>query len=207
MSPQNRSHQHYRAVVASLLMTLLGVIISSLYTHQPHPSLNSRIIAYTAVAVFIVSAVICLHILTEILYRLIAGRRLGIGRAAAMRFVVRVIGYLVIVLIALELIGVSIEKLLLGGAVIGIILGVAAQQALMNFFAGVVLIITHPYRVGEEVILFSGALGGKYEGKIADISTTHTKLRQKDGQIVLMPNAAILSGTAIIPLRHKKPKH
>ena len=68
-------------------------------------------------------------------------------------------------------------------------------------------IFTHPYRVGEEVILFSGALGGKYEGKIADISTTHTKLRQKDGQIVLMPNAAILSGTAIIPLRHKKPKH
>ena len=201
-----QSHQRYRSVILSLLMTLLGIIVSSIYTHRLHPGLNSRIIAYIAVAVFIVSAVICLHVLTDILYHLIAGRRLGIGRAAAMRFMARVIGYLVIILAALELIGISIDKLLLGGAVIGIILGVAAQQALMNFFAGIVLIITHPYRIGEEVILFSGGLGGKYEGKIADISTTHTKLLQKDGQIVLMPNATILSGTAIIPVRQTKSK-
>ncbi len=86
-----------------------------------------------------------------------------------MKFLLRVVGYLFISLTTLDLLGISVERLLFGGAVIGIILGVAAQQALANFFASIVLIFSHPFSVGDDIILFSGALGGKYEGRVVDL--------------------------------------
>jgi small-conductance mechanosensitive channel len=101
---------------------------------------------------------------------------------------------------------ISVAKLLLGGAILGIILGVAAQQSLGNFFASIILILTHPYRVGEEVTIISGSFGGANEGTVQDIGLTHTKLKLTNGKTMYMPNSTILSWAAIIPNRPNK-KH
>ena len=187
------------------ILFIAGIVNSTVYFNVSDKMLEHKLIAYSSILVFAVTAVAFLHSFTGALYRIMANRRLGIGRAAAIQFTLRIIGYIIILLGALELMNISVTKLLLGGAVIGIILGVAAQQALANFFASVVLIISHPFRVGEEVTMFSGALGGKYEGVVTDIGLTHTKIRQSDGKVVFMPNATLLAGAAIIPSRaHKK---
>lgn len=110
----------------------------------------------------------------------------------------RLFGNVAIALLTLNLTGFSIGNLLLGGAAIGIILGVAAQQALANLFASIVLIITHPYTVGDMLRFNSGALGGVYEGKVTDIGLTHTKLKlAESGELVLLPNATVLSGATV----------
>jgi len=123
---------------------------------------------------------------------------LGTGRAAAIQFILRMIGYVIILLATLELLGIPIGKLLLGGAALSIVLSVAAQQALANFFASIVLVISHPFAVGEQITLKSGALGGEYSGIVLDIGLTHTKLQDESGEVVLMPNASLLSGAAIL---------
>lgn len=187
------------------LLFVAGIVNSSVYFNVADHNLERKLIAYSSILVFALSAIAFLHSFTGSLYAIMANRRLGVGRAASIQFVLRIIGYLIILLGALELMNISVARLLLGGAIIGIILGVAAQQALANFFASLVLIISHPFRVGEDVIMFSGALGGKYEGVVTDIGLTHTRLRQLDGKIVFMPNATLLAGAAIIPSRtHKK---
>ncbi len=43
------------------------------------------------------------------------------------------------------------------------ILGMAAQQALANLFAGLVLLFAHPCRVGSPVRFRVGALGGQLD--------------------------------------------
>ncbi len=191
---------------ASGLLMIGGSVVGSVYFNVADRQIDKKVIAYCGIVVFICSGIIFLRSFTATLYKIISNRRLGVGRAAAIQLFLRVIGYLIILLGALELMNISVSKLLLGGAIVGIILGVAAQQSLANFFASIVLIITHPYRVGEEVTLFSGALGGKYEGTVMDIGLTHTRLKQADGKIVFMPNATLLAGAAIIPVRGSK-KH
>ena len=124
--------------------------------------------------------------------------RLGTGRAAAVQFILRTIGYVVILLATLELLGIPVGKLLLGGVALSVVLSVAAQQALANFFASIVLVVSHPFTVGEEITLKSGALGGEYNGLVLDIGLTHTKLQDEGGEIVFMPNATVLSGAAIL---------
>lgn len=207
MSKMSRSlwkNASYKLIINGVIMSA-GIVIGSSYFNVADKRISSKLIAYFAILVFVVFGILFLHTFTSVIYKLIAHRGLGVGRAAAIMFILRVIGYLIILFGGLGLMNISVAKLLLGGAILGIILGVAAQQALANFFASVILIITHPYRVGERVVIVSGSFGGRYEGTIADIGLTHTKLRQKDGQIVYMPNSTLLSWSAIIPDRqHKK---
>lgn len=47
--------------------------------------------------------------------------------------------------------GLDLSGLLLGGAIVGVIVGTAAQTSLGNFFAGLVLMVAQPYRVGAAI--------------------------------------------------------
>jgi len=191
-------------IIISGILMVIGLIDSAIYFNVDDKDITFRIIAFIGVFLFVVFGTIFLHLLTSVLYNIMAHHQLGIGRSAAIQFSLRIIGYLVILLSALELMDISIAKLLLGGAILGIILGVAAQQSLGNFFASIILILTHPYRVGEEVTIISGSFGGTHEGTVMDIGLTHTKLqlKGKGGEIIFLPNSTLLSWAAIIP--HKK---
>jgi small-conductance mechanosensitive channel len=117
---------------------------------------------------------------------------LGSAHAGIMRYAVLLVGIFVLLLVALELGRVSIHQLLLGGAVTGVLLGIAAQQSLANLFAGLVLLFAHPFRVGDEVRFRSSSLGGVLEGKVIDISLTYVRLETADGQL-LLPNSIVLA--------------
>jgi small-conductance mechanosensitive channel len=178
---------------------VFGAVLSTVYGNVHHGNFNRHIVSLLGVIVFVIFATAFLHVLTRTIHRHIALHKLGTARAASIQFLLRMFGYVAILLISLELLGISVEKLLFGGAVLGIILGVAAQQALANLFASIVLVISHPFAVGDVVTLTSGALGGKYEGTIIDIGLTHSRLAQDDGNIILLPNATVLAGAAIMP--------
>ncbi|HWL64987.1 MAG TPA: mechanosensitive ion channel family protein, partial [Actinomycetota bacterium] len=83
---------------------------------------------------------------------------------------VSVVGYVLVLFAVLGALDVPVGKVLLGGALTGVIVGIAAQQSLGNFFAGIILLIIRPFHVGEQVVLKSGPLGGEYEGVITEMS-------------------------------------
>lgn len=196
-------HQHlWRQANARLLpsavLCIAGAVISSANGGVRHGDAGHRFIAIWGTVLFVVFGVAFLHVLTRTIARVISRSHLTTGQAAAIQFVLRIIGYLALFLFAINLAGVPVGKLLLGGAALGIILGVAAQQALANLFASIVLIISHPFYVGEHLTFNSGALGGRYEGIISDIGLTHTRLEDDKGSTILLPNATLLSGATII---------
>jgi small-conductance mechanosensitive channel len=184
-------------MLPSAVLFVAGAIISSDNGDVRHGNFDHKVMALVGVFFFVIFATAFLRVLTKTVAKQVSLQHLSVGRAAALQFVLRTVGYIAIFLTTLDLIGIPVGKLLLGGAALGIILGVAAQQALANFFASVVMIISHPLAVGEKVIINSGGLGGKYEGTIKDIGLTHTKLENVDGDLVLLPNAALLSGATI----------
>lgn len=182
-------------------LAAIGAIVSAMYGKGRTGTSDHKLIALTGVLVFVVFSVTFIHTLTNAIRGLISKHRyrLAARQAGSIRFVLRIVGYLAILLTTLELMGISVERLLLGSAVLGIILGVAAQQALANFFASIVLVISHPFSVGEYISINSGALGGKYTGTVIDIGLTHTRLQEVTGDVVLLPNSTLLSGAAFMP--------
>lgn len=94
---------------------------------------------------------------------------------------------------------VPLGQLLVSGAVAGVILSIAAQQSLGNAFAGVILIVSAPFRVGDYITLSSGALGGRYAGYVRDISLACLTLQTGNGRMSFASNAVMTAAVGRRP--------
>ena len=118
--------------------------------------------------------------------------RLGYAHAAVVRFAIVVAGLLATIIITLQLFDIAVTQLVVGGAVTGVILGIAAQQSLANVFSGIILLSARPFRVGDRIGIRSGALSGLIEGTVTEISLTYVLLETANGP-VHVPNSQVLA--------------
>lgn len=121
----------------------------------------------------------------------------GQAHAGIVRYVLLVVGVFAILTICLAVLGVNPRQLLVGGAVAGVLLGIAAQQSLSNIFAGLVLLFASPFRVGDRVRFRAGALSGQIEGVVTDLSLTYVRLETEEGR-VLVPNSQALAAAVLL---------
>ncbi|HSY15633.1 MAG TPA: mechanosensitive ion channel family protein [Jatrophihabitantaceae bacterium] len=121
----------------------------------------------------------------------------AIATGSVVRLICFVVGYSIVGLGVLTLLRVNLGNLLFGGAITGVIVGIAAQQTLGNFFAGLVLLFARPYVPGQRVKIRSGGLGGPFEGVILGAGLIYTTIETDEG-IISMPNSGLL-GAAIGP--------
>jgi small-conductance mechanosensitive channel len=116
------------------------------------------------------------------------------SHASVVRYTLLLIGGVTTLIITLVLFSVPIGQLLIGGALTTVFVGIAAQQALGNVFAGMVLLLAHPFRVGDSVRFQAGALWGQLDGVVIDIGITYVRLDTGGRAGVLsIPNSLILN--------------
>lgn len=91
------------------------------------------------------------------------------------------------VFIALEILGLEkvLTKLLAGAGVIGIVAGFAFQDIASNAFAGLLLSLQHPFKIGDWV-----KMDDAY-GTVIKISWLTTAIENTEGQEVFIPNQII----------------
>ena len=116
----------------------------------------------------------------------------GVAAASAVRLICMIVGYGIVLLAVLGLLRVNLGNLLVGGAVTGVIVGIAAQQTLGNFFAGLVLLFARPYIPGQRVKVRSGAMGGPFDGVIVGAGLIYTVIDTEEG-LISMPNSGLLA--------------
>jgi small-conductance mechanosensitive channel len=124
--------------------------------------------------------------------------KIGPAHAAVIRYTIVLLGGLATILITLQLFGIGVTQLLVGGAFATILVGIAAQQSLSNVFAGMVLLLARPVDVGDPVLIRSGAMGGELRGNVVEIGITYVRLDTSDGPLHL-PNSQVLAA-AITPV-------
>ena len=116
----------------------------------------------------------------------------GSAHAGIVRFAVVLAGGLATIIIALQLLNIAVAQLVVGGALTGVLVGIAAQQSLANVFAGIVLLAARPFQVGDKVGIRSGALSGLIEGTVSEVSITYVRLETENGPVHL-PNSQVLA--------------
>ena len=116
----------------------------------------------------------------------------GSAHAAVVRYAIVLLGAILTITITLVLLKVPVEQLLVGGAFATIIITIAGQQALSNVFAGLVLLLSRPFQVGDLVWLRSGALGGQLEGCVTEIGITYLQL-DTGNRVMSLPNSQVLA--------------
>jgi membrane protease YdiL (CAAX protease family) len=118
--------------------------------------------------------------------------RAGAAHAAIVRYGLLLVGAFTTLVVTLQLFSVPVGQLVLGGALTSVFVGIAAQQSLGNVFAGIVLLVARPFRVGDEVMFRAGALGGELHGKVTEIGITYVRLFC-GGSILSVPNSQVLN--------------
>jgi len=116
----------------------------------------------------------------------------GISAAGAVRSLVRILG------IAALIAGVGgsaaggAAGVALGGF-IGMIVGYATQQVLGQAVAGIFILISRPFKIGDII-----DAAGESEVEVTDIASLFTTAKRKDGNLVLIPNNTMIGQKIVI---------
>ncbi len=195
------------AVLLALLFFVIGERLGGIGRNTPGrfsifgtdfvvpPGWVTFIVIVLAVA-FVLAGVVATRSIGNELARVSQGKA-GVAAASAIRLICVIVGYATVGLGLLGLLRVDLGNLLVGGAVTGVVIGIAAQQTLGNFFAGLVLLFARPYVPGQRVKIRTGAMGGPFEGVIVTAGLMYTVIDTVEGP-VSMPNSGLL-GAAIGP--------
>src|SRR5690606_33904837 len=138
-------------------------------------------------------------IATFIIGRFIAGRlsrgldgamrkRLDPTVATFMGNVLHVALLAVVIIAALDQIGIQTTSLLAVFGAAGLAVGLALKDSLGNFASGVMLILFRPFRVGHYVE------AGGASGTVTEIRIFATVLTTPDNKVVTVPNGSIMGG-------------
>lgn len=92
--------------------------------------------------------------------------------------------------------------LLTGVSVMGVVIGIAAQNTLGNLVAGFSLVLYRPFHIGDEVQLTTPT--GLATATVKSLSLGYTILQSHDGQQIIVPNS-VMSSTVIIRVHSREP--
>ncbi len=179
-------------------IALAALIVGSIFGNVHATTLNPKLIAWVSAAVLVGSGVVATSRLSTALSRML-GRQYVPALEGTVKFTAAAVGYLFVVLSALTVLDVSIEHLLVGAGLAGVVLGIAAQQSLGNIFAGVVLITARPFGVGDHIRIRSGALGGIFDAWVLEMSLTYVTVRTDDGKMKIPNTAMLAAGVGQVP--------
>ncbi|MEM4971443.1 MAG: mechanosensitive ion channel family protein [Sulfolobales archaeon] len=128
---------------------------------------------------------------------------------------IKITGYIIAIIAAIGIAGADLSGLLAGGVVTGLVLGIALQPVLSNFFAGLLIMATRMVEVGSRArilstsIPFSPAVLPAYKyfsadfieagfkGTIVDINFFYTRMVTDEGRKIKIPNIVLMNSTII----------
>jgi small-conductance mechanosensitive channel len=76
--------------------------------------------------------------------------------------------------------------------------GFAFRDVLQNYLAGILLLLTQPFRIGDQIVF------QEYEGTVEDIQTRATFIRTYDGRRVVIPNAELFTHSVTVNTAFEK---
>ncbi|HEY1918287.1 MAG TPA: mechanosensitive ion channel family protein [Streptosporangiaceae bacterium] len=170
---------------------------------EPGHATTKLITACSAAAFCLFASVTSVSLSGQV--RTVMQPRVGSAHAAVIRYSILLAGTITTLVITLQLFKIPIGQLVLGGALTGVVLGLAGQQSLANLFAGIVLLMARPFVVGDNIRVRSGAMGGVLEGTVSEIGITYVRLSTPDG-VFSLPNSQVLAA-AVGPAPASDPEH
>jgi small conductance mechanosensitive channel len=189
--------QRARGGVVVFLILIAAVLLLFSKRQSLFPGLNTPVRIATVAALVVLGWGLARQLGRGVAPQLF--RRMDPGTAGTVGFLIRLLTIALMLAVALRIAGLKADTLAVGGAFTAIVLGLAAQQTLSNLFAGLVLISTRPFRVGERVRFQGGSLAGQIEGIVGSLGLFYTTLVDGADRI-LVPNNTVLQ-IAVSPLR------
>ncbi|HUW98731.1 MAG TPA: mechanosensitive ion channel family protein [Acidiferrobacter sp.] len=151
----------------------------------------------------------------EELARLPEGLELAWQDSVTGIYLIRLLLYAGLVLLAVFVVGGTFSGILVGGTLISVTLGVAGQSFFANFFGGLAVAMFKPFELGDHVQIVTPQFpmmpetyphqlrAQGYRGVIRDINLFYSEMRLDDGQLFRIPNGIVITGGLIRSVPHE----
>jgi small-conductance mechanosensitive channel len=119
-------------------------------------------------------------------------RSVGVHPATVFRFFMILVTVIVVFFAVMQIFQVESTTLLLGGGIVSIVLGLVISTFVGNILAGTLVLLTNPFREGDLIVV------NNIPGKVFEISSFVTRIRNDFGGEMVIPNSAIVQGGVIV---------
>ena len=191
-----RKARPWKSIIA-LVLAVASAVVCDAAKHKSHffgfsaSDLTYQIVRAGTAVLFLIFASMATYGLARQARQLLEPR-VGTAHSAIIRYAILIVGAFTTLLLTLVLFGVNVSQLVLGGALTTVFVSIAAQQALGNVFAGLVVMLARPFQVGDPIRLRAGALGGTIDGTVTDIGITYVRVDTGSG-VLSVPNSQVLN--------------
>ena len=187
----SRVRPDFRKTVVFGLIALISLVAGHDIGGVHAASVHVRLISYGCALLTAIFGIAASRAAAREVQRVVVARA-GAVAATPLRLTALLGGYLIAAISVCDLLGVELRQLLVGGAITGIVVGLAAQPVLSNLFAGLVLLFARPYVPGQQIRVLSGAINGPHEGVVVSAGLLYTMLDTPDGPLNI-PNSTLLA--------------
>ncbi|MEM4933903.1 MAG: mechanosensitive ion channel family protein, partial [Desulfurococcaceae archaeon] len=163
-------------------------------------------------AIALVVGVLFIEYLARMIMRY--ARKIG-AEALLVRNVILVLGYIVLGVVVLVLVGVGGEPLIASATFSGLVVGLGMQPILANFFAGLIILGTGFLKPGKRVRIASTAIPvttisfpayksfsrdtfiPTVKGTVVEVGLMYTKILLETGELIKVSNSMLFSSTVV----------
>jgi small-conductance mechanosensitive channel len=116
---------------------------------------------------------------------------IGRANASSLRKVVTVVLILVIVFDILSKLGIDLSGYVVSLGITAVVIGFAAQATIGNLIAGMLVLVSKPFRKGDYVRV--NITGAPIEGRLEEINFFRSRVVTNDGVSISVPNTVMLA--------------
>ena len=200
-----------RIAIEFVLLIILTGIIAYLVYYVHHglgylPGSKGILLLYAALA--FASGYFAIRIFTNLLEYAVEPK-LGVTRTQGIKNVFQIVAGVVLIVVVVGLVGYDLTGILVGAGFLGIVLGLAAQQVLGNIFAGISLLWSRPFEIGERITLVTSSYGlqgttyshenelNGFTGTVLDVGIFFTRMTLDNGTPAVYPNSVVIGSMVV----------
>jgi small conductance mechanosensitive channel len=150
-----------------------------------------RVPLFVLATLVLVLALVAIRFLVGLVARVLNRERIDHSVQRLIVIVLRVGLVTAAILLALSIAGVQVGAALAAIGLAGLALAFALQNILENFVAGLLILMRKPFLRGEQIE------SNDHAGTVEDIDLRVTRLRDFDGELVLIPNADVFTHSIV----------
>ncbi len=181
-----QKNQFVKQIRTPVLLTALFALLLGLSRLFPIPGTDPWLETFLLAIFCLGAGVTLVRTINFILLDLHFRKRKGRRAPQILRLVVSIICFTVLFVLVYTLVfRKSLSGILATSAVLSVILGLALQDTLGNFFAGISLHTEQPFHIGDALRT------GDIIGRVESITWRTTAVRTYDGSLVIFPNSRV----------------
>lgn len=141
--------------------------------------------------VLLIICIIAIKLINRVVAKTLEKTKIERTMHEFIRSMIKIVLYFVAILIITDSLGIPVSSLLAVLSIAGLAASLAMQDALSNLASGVMLLVTHPFKVGDQIET-NGEIG-----KVKSISLVYTELYTADNKTIFIPNKLVVDSKSV----------